>query len=73
MPDRFTPLLRRGHLHGYRFLGVDIDMNIPSLIAGLKDMARVIIGRIQASTVVACQLPIESGLLSAFRSRRAGT
>ena len=67
MPGRFTPLLRWGHLHGYGLLGGDIDMDIPGLVAGLEDVARVIIGRVQASALVVCCLPIESGLLSAAR------
>jgi hypothetical protein len=68
MPDRLTPFFRWRHLCRYRLLSVDIDVDIPGLVAGLENPARVVIGRVKTGVFFVGRLPIERGLLGAPRS-----
>jgi hypothetical protein len=65
MPQDFAPLFGRRHLDGYGFLGVDIDMNVPSLVSRFENSARVVIGRVQAGTFIARRQPVKGRLLGA--------
>ena len=73
MPDRLTPFFGWCHLDGYRFLGVDINVDIPGLITRLENPSRVVIGRVQPGAFSACRQPVEGGLLGTPDPSRAKT